>query len=402
VYIHEWLKDPNMLCYEDAGVYPPPLVCPQNVFNLWKESPYETQPFTSAEDPEIDHEAVRAFCEHINILCNRDEQARDWLFSWLAHSLQKPSEKPEHAINLIGNQGIGKSTIINVFGKLYGAGKVLETQTPERDVWGSFNSPMTNAYLVVLSETDKRNANGSDGKIKALITDYPMFINPKGKDQFEVNSYHRVVQLTNSADPTKTSNDDRRNFILRCNDELKNNREYFDKLNEHLTRPNALRSIYWSFKIFDISSWNFRQVPKTEYHQTIIDNNRNPISIFLESFVMNHITESKMELTGTELLQEFRAWRDETGYKFSDGMNEGALVKKIKLESGIPKDAVVSGKRTNKGIKQNIDIDLLKTHLGLGCMLKSKKPRLELKETVEEAVEEIEDDMRLDEDDDDC
>jgi phage/plasmid-associated DNA primase len=72
---------------------------------------------------------------------------------------------------------------------------------------------MANTFLVILSETDKRNSYGADGKIKGLITDAPLVINPKGKDAFEIISYHRVVQLTNSADPVKTSKDDRRNWI---------------------------------------------------------------------------------------------------------------------------------------------------------------------------------------------
>lgn len=369
VYITEWLGDPNMLCYEDAGVYPPPLVCPPTTFNMWRPSPYEAQPFTGTDDPEIDRDAVERFIKHINIICGRNEEQTNWLCSWFAHSLQKPCEKPEHALNLIGNQGIGKSTILNTFSKLYGAGKTLETQTPERDCWGSFNSPMVSAFLVILSETDKRNSYGAEGKVKALITDYPMWINPKGKDQFEIISYHRVVQLTNTADPTKTSKDDRRNWILRCNDELKGNDTYFTELNEALARPNALRSIYWSFKIFDISNWNFRKVPKTKYHETIIEHSKNPIGIFLEAFTLQRIQLDECIITGTELLQEFRMWRDATGYKFEDTMNEGVLLKKLKIELNLPDGAIVAGKRTNKGFKQTFNIKLLKQYFKLGCLL---------------------------------
>jgi len=369
-FITEWLEDPNQRCYEDAGVYPPPLECPSNVVNLWIPSPYENQCFTGLDDPEIDHNAVEKFKNHIHIICGRIPEQSNWLMSWFAHSLQKPCEKPEHALNLIGNEGIGKSTILNIFSKLYGAGKTLETQTPERDCWGNFNSAMTNAYLVVLSETDKRNAFGADGKIKALITDYPMWINPKGKDQFEINSYHRIVQLTNTADPTKTSKDDRRNWILRCNDELKGNDTYFQEINEALARPNALRSIYWYFKTYDISTWNFRKVPKTKYHETIIEYTKNPLVLFLEAFILQRIHMESCDLYGTDLLKEFRSWREATGYKFEDNMNEGVLLKKIKTECNLPEDAIVRGNRNGrKGFKQTFNISVLKNHFKLGCLL---------------------------------
>jgi hypothetical protein len=373
-YINEWIEDPTQITYEDVGVYPPPLVCPTNVFNLWIPSPYESQPFENDTDPDIDHDAVKLFIQHIDILCGRDEKQTDWLCSWFAHSLQKPCEKPEHALNLIGNQGIGKSTILNTFSKLYGAGKTLETQNPERDCWGSFNSAMTNAFLVILSETDKRNAFGADGKIKALITDYPMWINPKGKDQFEIISYHRLIQLTNNIDPTRTSKDDRRNWILRCNDELKGNTEYFKKINEALVRPNALRSIYWSFKKLDISQWNFRCVPRTEYHETIIEYSRNPLTIFLEAFTIQRFQLKECEITGPELLKEFRLWRETTGYKFEDSMNEGALLKALKIGCGLPKNAIVrSEKRTKSGYTQTINLEILKEYFHIACIFTGDK-----------------------------
>ena len=34
-FINMWLKDPNIKKYNDVDVFPPPLVCPNNVFNLW-------------------------------------------------------------------------------------------------------------------------------------------------------------------------------------------------------------------------------------------------------------------------------------------------------------------------------------------------------------------------------
>ena len=39
-YISEWVKDPNIRCYEDVGVYPPPLTCPPHIYNLWNCSPH--------------------------------------------------------------------------------------------------------------------------------------------------------------------------------------------------------------------------------------------------------------------------------------------------------------------------------------------------------------------------
>ncbi len=78
--------------------------------------------------------------------------------------IQEPYIKTTH-INVI-SEGAGKTIFINILSRILGPGKVLQTTEPEKNVWGNFNSLMINAFLVVLSEVDKRNSIGADGKIK--------------------------------------------------------------------------------------------------------------------------------------------------------------------------------------------------------------------------------------------
>jgi hypothetical protein len=53
-------------------------------------------------------------------------------------------------------------------------------------------------------------------------------------NQTTIKSYHRFIISTNKDDPIATSKDDRRNLIIRCSDELVNNKIYFDKLHHLL------------------------------------------------------------------------------------------------------------------------------------------------------------------------
>jgi hypothetical protein len=145
---------------------------------------------------------------------------------------------------------------------------------------------------------------------------------------------------------------------LRCNDELKGNKEYFETLNKALDKPDALRSIYWYFKQYDITEWDFRNVPKTKYHQTIIEHTNSPIKLFLETFTLQHISKLTHVIAGTELLKEFKKWSEETGYKCEDNMNEGVLLKKFKTETDLPAEAIMRGDRTKKGYKQMFDISI--------------------------------------------
>jgi hypothetical protein len=340
-FIDKWLKDGEMRCYDDAQCIPPPLECPASIFNLWNPSPYESMPITE-DDPDFNLNAVKVFADHIRTLCGNDDEISVYVCNWIAQSIQKPSEKFGVALNFISKQGVGKNIFTDTLGTLYGGlSKILDTAQPERDVWGDYSDLMIDAFLVVLTEVDKRNAHGCDGKIKKLITDTTVQINPKGKTQFCMNSYHRFILLTNEMDPVVTSENDRRNVIIRCSDENKGNTAYFTNLLSTLKSPNALRSIYWSFKTMDISDFHVGHYISTQYHNEIISHNQNPLKIFMEWFVEKYTDDERgniVELTTADLMRDFTTWRNEFRFKFGESMNSSALIKKMRLDLSIPEE----------------------------------------------------------------
>ena len=357
--INEWLCDKNMRCYDTAQCVPPPLICPKNIFNLWIPSLFEDMEITK-DDPDFDLDAVSAFDTHLKILCGNDQDTCDYVCNWIGHSIQRPGEKPQVALNFISNQGVGKNIFSDVLVELYGGiSKKLESSQPERDVWGNFNDMMTDAFLVILSETDKRNAMSHDGKIKSLITDGTMVVNPKGLKSFTIDSYHRIIQLTNDKDPVITSNDDRRNVIIRCSDEKKGDSDYFTDLISTFKGKHALRSIYWRFKSMDISKFILGVAPKTEYHKEIIEHNQNPLNMFMYWFIENNQAEPTVELSSTDFLGHFTTWRHLTKMKFGEHINALSLIKKLKLEVRVPEE-LMREHRTSTSRLRVYDIDGLK------------------------------------------
>ena len=358
-FISEWLLDQNMRCYDSMDSIPPPLICPPTVFNTWVDSPYESQKILP-DDPDFDIEAVKTFTEHIEILSGRNKETFDYVINWVAQSIQRPAEKMGVALNFISSQGVGKNIFTDALTRLYGGtNKKLETSQPERDVWGSFNEGLLDAFLIVLSETDKRNSVGHDGKIKALITDETMTINPKGKKGFPMQSYHRVIQNSNNEDPTMTSKDDRRNVIIRCSDEMRGNKEYFDNLISAINRPNAMRSIYWSFKVLDISGFKRGTRIETAYHTDIIEHNANPLDLFMMWIVENNT--GVLELSSVELLGMFVQWKEQCRFKFGENMNVLSLIKKISLQLKLPAGAF-EVKKGRLGNSRLIDTEILANH----------------------------------------
>jgi hypothetical protein len=255
-------------------------------------------------------------------------------------------------------------------------GGYFETSQPERDVWGNFNPLMASSLLVVLSECDKRNAFGSENKIKALITDPEMTINDKGIKPFVIQSFHRFITPTNSFDPVKLEEEERRNMIIKMSDEFKKNWEYFKKFADTWDNDAACLSLYSYLMRRDISEWNRWVIPHTEYHKQLVEFNRNPLDEFFEWFVARAWTnkwvcddEGYFTRYGSEVMTEFRVWRDELGGKY-DVNGTGDLIKKLTCSLNLPKGCIGKGTRTNKGARTMFNLENLRKHYQIGvCMI---------------------------------
>lgn len=261
-FIGAWMMGKEKRSFEDAVVCPPPLQCSEKEFNMWRPFPHEDNEI-STTDLDYDLDAVDKFRIHLGHLCDNDPAIVEWMECWIAHSLQKPAEKPGVMPTFISNQGAGKNIFIDELRKFYGDGRTLESASPEENVWGRFNGQMMGAYFVILTEFEGRSMRGNLGKIKTLLTDKKMEIQFKGKDTFLIDAYHRFIAISNMKDCTITSEDDRRNRIICCSDWTIKNWAYLDPLIAAHARPHANRSIYWFYKRKDITNWNHREPPRT-------------------------------------------------------------------------------------------------------------------------------------------
>jgi putative DNA primase/helicase len=185
---------------------------------------------------------------HILILCGRDKVVYDYFIKWIAHAIQFPEQKCGVAPVFISGEGAGKGSLISLLRKMLGERKVLETTSPERDVWGQFNPQMVDSFIININEVSKKNLQDSYGRIKALITDASLTVNMKGLSQFETKSYHRFVLTTNNEEPINTASGDRRFFVVRSSDELIGNKAYFTRFNELLESVSLVKHCYEYFK----------------------------------------------------------------------------------------------------------------------------------------------------------
>jgi len=355
-FINEWLFHPNMRCYENVGIYPPPLECPNDIYNLWRPFSMEL-----VEEYEEKLDVLEIFKKHILILCNNDNVVYEYLIKWIGQMIKYPAIKSICPV-LISEEGAGKGTLMRLLEKMLGEEKVYETTKPSRDVWGDFNGRMVNSFLVNLNELSKKETLDATNYIKGLITDPKLTINNKGVGQYEIQSYHRWLITTNNEDPIGSGKDDRRKVIIRSSDELIGNKEYFTIMNDvYLKDINVIKTCYEFFKNLDgLDKFLSLPMPITEYQGDIQELSVSPIENWLKDLTINTAgTEDAnkiMEYNSKEIYEEFKIWIKQNAIQYElDSLKFLVRLKRLKI-NGVEK------KHTKYGNKTIINLQELREH----------------------------------------
>lgn len=385
-FILDWLSDRTIRKYDDVDTIAPPMVCPPRVYNLWTpfriEQLYDSIILPEAdttEYEELKEKAIRIL-GHINIVCSQNKEISDYLIWWIAQSLKYPAFKTT-APCLISKEGAGKGTIIKVIKKLMGDSKVLETASPKEYVWGHFNELMLNAYFVSLNEMDIREQAEAEGKIKMLIKDPDLQINPKGKGHMKVRSNHRFWVSSNNLIPIKSGQDDRRNCIIRLSDELltanpltkepvQKNIDYFVELNAIIDDDRVIKILYDALMgLPDLDTFHTKPQPITKYQQLIQTGNNDPIGDWIVHFTREHWYQETIEILASEMTARFKDWRDSHNFKYE--CSSTSLMRNIGIYMIQYPDGAITTASDDKSLHKargnatRFNITIMKTHLGL-------------------------------------
>ena len=108
-----------MRTYDDMNLYPPPLICPKNIFNLWTPFYADQLPKSTIEENEdvYNIEKVNIIFNLINVLCNRDENDAMFVKKFIGQLLKFPALKT-YCITFISEEGAGKGTLAYLIERL--------------------------------------------------------------------------------------------------------------------------------------------------------------------------------------------------------------------------------------------------------------------------------------------
>jgi len=208
---------------------------------------------------------------------------RHHALSWLAHRIQRPEEKINHALVIGGGQGIGKDTVLVPISHIVGPGNFRDI-SPQQIV-----SP-NNAYMksIVLKINEARDL-GEAGRgrfdrfkfyetMKGVIVTPPNThpVNEKHIKQYDIINVCGVIITTNhKQDGIYLPPDDRRHFVNWCDLTCDDFHETYWNEIYGWYRDGGIEHVAAYLDAYDIADFDAKaNPPRTEAWAAIVDSNK--------------------------------------------------------------------------------------------------------------------------------
>jgi Family of unknown function (DUF5906) len=258
-YTKIWLESPSPVKkrYLDIALFPREPFDPNKTYFMWRG-------FATKPDP---GDCTLTLAYILDVIANKDEGLNNWILDYLAHMVQKPKEKPEVALLLIGEKGVGKTFFMELVKMLVdGASRnfhVFKTSSAN-DIFGDHKAPQLLHTLVLLLEEvtfggDVKNR----GQLNELISGHTTTINLKHGAMLVVDNVMRVILAANPGHAILASEDERRYTAADVSSEHRKDHAYFAALQKELDR-GGYSALMHKLMTRDISNFNRREAYVTD------------------------------------------------------------------------------------------------------------------------------------------
>jgi hypothetical protein len=245
-----WLSQPDRREYSSIDFDPGRKK--DGEYNLWQGFPVVAQ----AGD-------CRLFWQFVQeVICAGDADQYQYLRRYMAHTIQRPAERPEVAIVLRGGQGTGKNTFVESLGALVAPHFVTVNHMDQ--VIGRFNAHLMNCLVLHANEALWGGNKNESGKLRAMVTDPTLRVEQKGIDSIPITSYLRIFVSSNEEWAVPIDPDDRRFVVLDLSDRHKQDRDHFAAIYAEMDRGGR-EALMYDLTHEDLQGFHPRDRPKSRF-----------------------------------------------------------------------------------------------------------------------------------------
>lgn len=300
-FFHVWNRDPTKQTFRSIGVYPHDVKCPDGVLNMWTGYAVEKLPESEADPTPM--------IKHIQDLFGTDA---DFILDWFANMLQYPSNQ-SLLIILQGEEGCGKSVIMDFMTAILGKHMAIEIQDVKENLFGRFNGHLAGKVLLNINETDRRNMMPFIEKLKTLITSPTITIEEKGQKKYTEDNHFHLCMTINPENPLPIKEGSRRFFYSRASSIYIGNTEYFNDLFAYIHEPDNQRAFYQFLMARQVKRQiTIKDIPQSAVMEELYEVNRDPIEDFARDF-NRKITE---ECKSMDNYTHYRQYLQANGLQF--------------------------------------------------------------------------------------
>lgn len=252
-----WMRSKKRRSYR-GFCFNPGREVPAGYYNLWRGFTEEPVDIGCPQATE----AVAEFLRHIEQnICDGDPALYEYVVGWFAHLVQRPWEKPEVALVLRGEKGVGKNVVFDVIGHLLG-GHYLNVAN-RRFLVGNFNGHLENKLLLSVDEAFWSGDKSANGVLKDVVTGKTHFIERKGQEPYTVDNLLRLAILGNEDWLVPASWDERRFAVCDVGNKRKKDRAYFGGIKEGMKTGGYSLLLHYLLD-FNIANLDVSLAPETK------------------------------------------------------------------------------------------------------------------------------------------
>lgn len=347
-FIYEWIDDKKIKLYNRMDFNPyngirnlnsKEITDNYNLFNGYNKV------ITTEYDKTKTDEILKPFKELLFELVGSEQEYFNYFYNFLAHLIQKPSERIPICFIFKSKQGVGKNVMLDVIGNLIGKAHYITSSNP-KDFFSDYAEGFYRKLLVNINECEGKDTFDYEGKIKSFITEPTITLNPKFVRQTTISNFARLIIFTNKPNPIPIDvrSKDRRFVVFQSSEKYLNNKygtTFWTKLIDHFKNPKFLACLYDnlnSIKLDDIKWKESRPITKAYLEMCKL---YVPIeAMFLENFIDNkHYNKydedddenvdnynKTIDIPSVDLYKNYTNYCEEYGYK-KDGSYQASMVK---------------------------------------------------------------------------
>lgn len=254
-------------------------------------------------------------------LCGEEEATEtpisDWVLKWCACLVQHVGAKMKTAVVMHGPEGAGKNLFWSALLRIFDPYSALIGQAELEDRFNTWQS--AKLFIVANEVVTRAEMSHHVGRLKNLVTEDKVSINPKFQEQRYEDNHVNIVFLSNEFQPLKISPGDRRYMVIRTPGMLGG--AFYAEVAAEFKAGGAAAFMQYLLEL-DLGDFGEHTKPiATEAKKDLIEIGMMPSQLYWQEIKDGLLPLPYCPALSTDLYAGYTVWCQRNGHKMPEALN---------------------------------------------------------------------------------